>query len=80
METTRRTYNVMMDIWKTKPLRSRKRLNDYVLLQTLGRGAFGKVKLAISLRKQQFVAVKIINIAVRRRVSPAVALFQHMLR
>jgi tRNA A-37 threonylcarbamoyl transferase component Bud32 len=45
--------------WKNKPLVQKRFLNhDIILLQKIGQGTFGKVKLAFSVRRRKFVAVK----------------------
>jgi serine/threonine protein kinase len=56
----RQNYDPLQDSWEGKPLSSRKRFNEYILLGTIGRGAFGKVKLALSSENRQFYAVKVL--------------------
>ncbi|EME31636.1 Serine/threonine-protein kinase [Galdieria sulphuraria] len=45
--------------WKNKPLLQKRVLNhDIILLQKIGQGKYGKVKLSFSIRRRRFVAVK----------------------
>lgn len=64
----RSLYNPFTDNWAGRPLSSRKKVLDYVLLGTIGRGAFGKVRLAISVKDKYFYAVKIISKSVSLKV------------
>jgi len=60
-------YNLFMDTWKGKPLLQRKRVAEYILLGTIGRGSFGKVKLAISVKDKHFCAIKVLSKTMIRR-------------
>mmetsp|Transcript_8180 Transcript_8180/g.14573 ORF Transcript_8180/g.14573 Transcript_8180/m.14573 type:complete len:561 (-) Transcript_8180:225-1907(-) len=55
----RSIYDTMKDSWRGKLISSRKRINEYILLGGIGKGSFGKVKLAFSLKDKRFYAVKI---------------------
>jgi len=52
-------YDPMKDAWRGKLVSSRKHVNEYILLGGIGKGAFGKVKLALSVKDKRFYAVKI---------------------
>mmetsp|Transcript_11284 Transcript_11284/g.20391 ORF Transcript_11284/g.20391 Transcript_11284/m.20391 type:complete len:1017 (-) Transcript_11284:2131-5181(-) len=60
-------YNVFFDLYNGKRVVDRKRIAEYILLTTLGRGSFGKVKLAISVKTKLFYAVKVIPKVVLRK-------------
>lgn len=53
-------YDPLRDSWRGKPVAGRKHVNEYILLGGIGRGSFGKVKLALSTLDKRFYAVKII--------------------
>jgi serine/threonine protein kinase len=63
----RENYDPLQDSWEGKPLSSRKRFNEYILLGTIGRGAFGKVKIALSSENRQFYAVKVLCKSMMRK-------------
>eukprot|EP00184_Porphyridium_aerugineum_P008154 CAMPEP_0184692456 /NCGR_PEP_ID=MMETSP0313-20130426/929_1 /TAXON_ID=2792 /ORGANISM="Porphyridium aerugineum, Strain SAG 1380-2" /LENGTH=1385 /DNA_ID=CAMNT_0027150289 /DNA_START=685 /DNA_END=4842 /DNA_ORIENTATION=+ len=64
-------YNILMDKYNGKYISQRKRIDDYILLMTIGRGAFGKVKLAINAKTKLFYAVKVIpKLVLRKQVRP----------
>uniref|UniRef100_A0A7S3A9U5 Protein kinase domain-containing protein n=1 Tax=Rhodosorus marinus TaxID=101924 RepID=A0A7S3A9U5_9RHOD len=65
----RHLYNPVMDSWRGKLVADRKRVNQYVLLGGIGKGAFGKVKLGLSKEDKKFYAVKIIQQAQRHHFS-----------
>lgn len=54
-------YDPLKDMWRGKLVATRKRVNEYILLGGIGRGSFGKVKLALSTLDKRFYAVKIIT-------------------
>uniref|UniRef100_A0A7S0G832 Protein kinase domain-containing protein n=1 Tax=Rhodosorus marinus TaxID=101924 RepID=A0A7S0G832_9RHOD len=54
-------YDPLKDSWQGKPMSTRKRVNEYILLGGIGRGSFAKVKLAISTLDKRFYATKIMN-------------------
>ncbi|KAJ8903601.1 hypothetical protein NDN08_004705 [Rhodosorus marinus] len=54
-------YDPLKDSWQGKPMSTRKRVNEYILLGGIGRGSFAKVKLAISTLDKRFYAAKIMN-------------------
>lgn len=60
-------YDPLTDTWNGKKLEYRKRLDDYILLGTIGRGSFGKVKLALGVTDRRFYAVKVLNKAMMRK-------------
>eukprot|EP00180_Rhodochaete_pulchella_P000587 Plantae.Rhodophyta-Rhodochaete_pulchella.ctg14246.p1 GENE.Plantae.Rhodophyta-Rhodochaete_pulchella.ctg14246~~Plantae.Rhodophyta-Rhodochaete_pulchella.ctg14246.p1 ORF type:complete len:420 (+),score=91.85 Plantae.Rhodophyta-Rhodochaete_pulchella.ctg14246:140-1261(+) len=60
-------YNIFYDSWKNKPLPNRKRVNEFILLGTMGRGAFGTVKLSVSTLDKMFYAVKVLEKAQLRK-------------
>jgi len=57
---TRNQYDPLTDQWDGTPLVKCKRVRDYVLLGTIGRGSFGKVKIALSSTDRKFYAVKVL--------------------
>lgn len=63
----RETYDPLLDTWNGKPLATRKRLEEYILLGSIGRGSFGKVKLAFLSTDRQFFAVKVLSKAMMRK-------------
>lgn len=63
----RHGYNAYCDSWNGKPLPTRKRLSEYILLGTIGKGSFGKVKLALCTRDTMFYAIKVIP---KRQLQP----------
>eukprot|EP00190_Bangiopsis_sp_CCMP1999_P006976 CAMPEP_0198726670 /NCGR_PEP_ID=MMETSP1475-20131203/3647_1 /TAXON_ID= ORGANISM="Unidentified sp., Strain CCMP1999" /NCGR_SAMPLE_ID=MMETSP1475 /ASSEMBLY_ACC=CAM_ASM_001111 /LENGTH=743 /DNA_ID=CAMNT_0044488619 /DNA_START=14 /DNA_END=2246 /DNA_ORIENTATION=- len=63
----RTSYSLFEDTWGGKPLRARKKVLDFILLGTIGRGAFGKVRLALSVRDRMFYAVKVISKSMLRK-------------
>lgn len=65
----RSTYDPLLDSWNGKPLASRKQLKDFILLGSIGRGSFGKVKLAFSSVERKFFAVKVLSKAMMRKRS-----------
>lgn len=64
---SRQLYNPLLDTWSGRPVSSRKQIGEYILLETIGRGSFGKVKLALSRSEMQFYAVKILSKAMMRK-------------
>lgn len=64
---SRQLYNPLLDNWNGEPISSRKRIGEYILLQSIGRGSFGKVKLALSMSEMQFYAVKVLSKAMMRK-------------
>jgi len=60
-------YNLFYDHFKAKRVCDRKRIASYIMLTTIGRGSFGKVKLAISCRTKLFFAVKVIPKVILRK-------------
>eukprot|EP00178_Gracilaria_changii_P019499 TRINITY_DN564_c0_g1_i1.p1 TRINITY_DN564_c0_g1~~TRINITY_DN564_c0_g1_i1.p1 ORF type:complete len:915 (-),score=137.35 TRINITY_DN564_c0_g1_i1:514-3258(-) len=63
----RENYDPLTDSWNGKKIELRKRLGQYILLGTIGRGSFGKVKLALCTRDRQFYAVKVLSKAMMRK-------------
>lgn len=63
----RENYDPLLDSWNGKPLIERKTFKQYILLGSIGRGAFGKVKLALSRTDRQFYAVKCLSKAMLRK-------------
>lgn len=63
----RENYDPLQDSWNGKLLSSRKCFDEYILLGSIGRGAFGKVKLALSRENRQFYAVKVLSKAMMRK-------------
>eukprot|EP00168_Porphyra_purpurea_P019879 TRINITY_DN8100_c0_g1_i1.p1 TRINITY_DN8100_c0_g1~~TRINITY_DN8100_c0_g1_i1.p1 ORF type:complete len:618 (+),score=144.68 TRINITY_DN8100_c0_g1_i1:584-2437(+) len=57
---TRNQYDPLTDQWDGIPLIKCKRVRDYVLLGSIGRGSFGKVKIALSSVDRKFYAVKVL--------------------
>ncbi|KAA8494596.1 Serine/threonine-protein kinase ssp1 [Porphyridium purpureum] len=60
-------YNLFLDSYKDKPVCHRKAIDRYIMLTTLGRGSFGKVKLAIDTTSKLFRAIKVIPKVVIRK-------------
>lgn len=58
---TRDRYDPLADHWAGTPLSAAKRVADYVLLGTIGRGTYGKVKIALCAADRHFYAVKILS-------------------
>lgn len=58
---TRDRYDPLADHWAGTPLLAAKRVADYVLLGTIGRGTYGKVKIALCAADRHFYAVKILS-------------------
>mmetsp|Transcript_13101 Transcript_13101/g.33229 ORF Transcript_13101/g.33229 Transcript_13101/m.33229 type:complete len:488 (-) Transcript_13101:283-1746(-) len=54
-------FDPLKDAWHGKLVSSRKVVNQYILLGGIGKGAFGKVKLALSKEDKCFYALKISN-------------------
>lgn len=53
-------YDPLRDSWRGKAVSTRKRVNQYIMLGGIGKGSFGKVKLALSTADKRFYACKII--------------------
>ena len=54
-------YDPLRDSWRGKAVSTRKHVNEYIMLGGIGRGSFGKVKLALSTKDKRFYAVKVIS-------------------
>lgn len=54
-------YDPLRDSWRGKAVATRKHVNEYIVLGGIGRGSFGKVKLALSTVDKRFYAVKVIS-------------------
>lgn len=54
-------YDPLRDSWRGKAVSTRKHVNEYIMLGGIGRGSFGKVKLALSTQDKRFYAVKVIS-------------------
>lgn len=54
-------YDPLRDSWRGKAVSTRKRVNEYIILGGIGKGSFGKVKLALSTADKRFYAVKVIS-------------------
>lgn len=65
----RETYDPLLDNWEGRPLTARKRLGDYILLGSIGKGSFGKVRLAFMSTDRQFFAVKVLSKLMMRKQS-----------
>ncbi|KAA8494808.1 putative serine/threonine-protein kinase [Porphyridium purpureum] len=52
-------YDPCRDSFQSKLVCMRKQVNNFILLGTLGKGTYGKVKLAISKEDKRFYAIKI---------------------
>lgn len=63
----RANYDPLYDSWNGKPLTERKWFKQYILLGSIGRGAFGKVKIALSRSDLHFYAVKVLSKAMMRK-------------
>lgn len=53
-------YDPLRDSWRGRAVATRKHVNEYIMLGGIGRGSFGKVKLALSTADKRFYAVKVI--------------------
>lgn len=54
-------YDPLRDSWRGKAVATRKHVNEYIILGGIGKGSFGKVKLALSTEDKRFYAVKVIS-------------------
>lgn len=54
-------YDPLRDSWRGKAVATRKHINEYIILGGIGKGSFGKVKLALSTIDKRFYAVKVIS-------------------
>jgi len=63
----RLSYNLFEDAWGGKKLFERPVVLGYVLLGTIGKGGFSRVRLTLNLEDKCFYAVKIISKSVLRR-------------
>lgn len=54
-------YDPLRDSWRGKAVSTRKHVNEYIILGGIGKGTFGKVKLALSTLDKRFYAVKVIS-------------------
>ena len=59
-----RTYVADVDV---DPISGRKVINQYEIIDELGRGVHGKVKLGRNLNTEEYVAIKIVDRSARRR-------------
>lgn len=66
-------YDPLRDSWRGKAVSTRKHVNEYILLGGIGRGSFGKVKLALSTADKRFYAVKIIANVKKNGVSASMS-------
>ena len=65
-------YDPLRDSWRGKAVSTRKHVNEYIMLGGIGRGSFGKVKLALSTVDKRFYAVKVIS-NVKKNAAAAMA-------
>ncbi|KAJ8904777.1 hypothetical protein NDN08_001293 [Rhodosorus marinus] len=63
----RLSYNLFEDVWGGKKLYERPVVLGYVLLGTIGKGGFSRVRLTLNLEDKCFYAVKIISKSVLKR-------------
>lgn len=66
-------YDPLRDSWRKKAVSTRKHVNEYILLGGIGRGSFGKVKLALSTVDKRFYAVKVISNVKKNGVSSSMS-------
>lgn len=66
-------YDPLRDSWRGKAVSTRKHVNEYILLGGIGRGSFGKVKLALSTADKRFYAVKVISNIKKNGVSSSMS-------
>lgn len=66
-------YDPLRDSWRGKAVSTRKHVNEYILLGGIGKGSFGKVKLALSTADKRFYAVKIISNVKKNGVSSSMS-------
>lgn len=64
---SRKSYDLMKDTFQGKPLSEKRRLQDLVIVGSIGRGAFGSVKLGLNVNNHQFYAIKILSKNMIRR-------------
>ncbi|KAJ8904060.1 hypothetical protein NDN08_000589 [Rhodosorus marinus] len=57
----RQFYNPMKDTYNRKPVAEKKKFGPYVLLKGIGRGAFGKVYVALHVKERRIYAVKAVK-------------------
>lgn len=62
-------YDPLRDSWRGKAVSTRKHINEYIILGGIGRGSFGKVKLALSTADKRFYAVKVMSYAKKSGVA-----------
>ncbi len=60
-------YDPMSDNYEGKPVSEKRRLGEIIVLGSIGRGAFGSVKLGLSLENRLFYAVKVLSKTMIRR-------------
>eukprot|EP00177_Eucheuma_denticulatum_P005490 GFKZ01009980.1.p1 GENE.GFKZ01009980.1~~GFKZ01009980.1.p1 ORF type:complete len:592 (+),score=114.55 GFKZ01009980.1:387-2162(+) len=66
-------YDPLRDSWRGKAVSTRKHVNEYISLGGIGRGSFGKVKLALSTADKRFYAVKVISNVKKNGVSASMS-------
>lgn len=66
-------YDPLRDSWRGRAVSTRKHVNEYIMLGGIGRGSFGKVKLALSTADKRFYAVKIIANVKKNGVSASMS-------
>lgn len=60
-------YDPLLDVFEGKALSGKRRIGEFILLGSIGRGAFGTVKLALSSQSRRFYAVKVLSKNIIRR-------------
>lgn len=63
----RQPYDLMRDTYHSKPISEKRHLCELVILGSIGRGAFGSVKLGLNTLNRQFYAVKVLSKNMIRR-------------
>jgi len=66
----------LTDLWRGKPLSAYRRVRQFVLLHSIGRGSFGSVKLALSQADGRFYAIKVLSKVMLRKTQRLRALEQ----
>ncbi len=65
----RQIYDPLQDSWYGKRVSEKRRLQNFVVLGSIGSGAYGSVKLGLSLTSRQFYAIKFLSKSMMRRQS-----------
>lgn len=62
-------YDPETDDYEGKPVADKRRLGELIVLGSIGRGAFGSVKLGLNVDNREFYAIKVLSKSMLRRYS-----------